>query len=86
MLNYRLGVYEVSVQKHWSDEDHTESFTWSFTLSLSQEFDVFSEKLFPQLKDSTEFVVYANPSGVVMWYVYPTAEWRKEAGPSHLSE
>lgn len=47
---------------------------------------MFSERLLPQLKDSTEFVVSVNPSGVVMWYIYPVAEWKKEAGPGRFSE
>lgn len=84
MLNYTLGVYKVSVQKHtnWSSQTRDRLHD----VSLSQVYDVFSEKPLPELKDSTDFVVSINPSGVVMWYVYPAAEWRKEAGPSRFSE
>lgn len=32
----------------------------------------------PTLKDTTEFVVSINPSGVVMWYVVPSAEWQEK--------
>lgn len=32
----------------------------------------------PTLKDSAEFVVSINPSGVVMWYVAPSANWQEQ--------
>ncbi len=56
------------------------------SLFLSQVYDVFSEQLLPQMKDTTGFEVFINPSGVVMWYVYPVAEWRKEAEPGRFSK
>lgn len=31
----------------------------------------------PTLKDTADFVVSINPSGVVMWYVAPSAEWHE---------
>ncbi|KAF7694179.1 alpha-N-acetylgalactosaminidase [Silurus meridionalis] len=37
-------------------------------------YDVFMEKRISSLKDTTEFVVSINPSGVVMWYVAPAAD------------
>ncbi|RXN08179.1 alpha-N-acetylgalactosaminidase [Labeo rohita] len=43
-------------------------------------------QLLPDLKDSTDFSVSINPSGVVMWYVIPTADFQKEAGPGRFSE
>ncbi|XP_067093977.1 alpha-N-acetylgalactosaminidase-like [Osmerus mordax] len=36
-------------------------------------YDVFSGKLVTGLKTTTPFTVTINPSGVVMWYVYPTS-------------
>ena len=40
---------------------------------LPQILDVFTEKTMA-LKDSTDFVVSVNPTGVVMWYVSAPAE------------
>ena len=54
--------------------------------SLTQIYDVYQEKPLPSLKDSTDFVVSVNPSGVVMWYVYPAKQMRRDAklyGPAH---
>ncbi|XP_052441266.1 alpha-N-acetylgalactosaminidase-like [Carassius gibelio] len=58
----------------------------SYKTGVYEAYDVFSERLLPQLKDSTEFGVSVNPSGVVMWYIYPVAEWKKEAGPGRFSK
>lgn len=44
-----------------------------FPLPLFQVFDVFTDKTVT-LKDSMDFVVSVNPSGVVMWYVSAPAE------------
>lgn len=41
--------------------------------TLSQVFDVFTDKTM-MLKDSTDFVVSVNPTGVVMWYVSAPAK------------
>lgn len=48
----------------------------SRTLSPSflQIYDVFAEREMPTLKDSTNFVVSINPSGVVMWYISAPAD------------
>lgn len=53
--------------------------TLGYQPGVFEVFDVFSEQRLPELKDSTQFTVSINPSGVVMWYVYPAADWRKEA-------
>ncbi|KAG9333884.1 hypothetical protein JZ751_009403, partial [Albula glossodonta] len=34
-------------------------------------YDVFLEKLLPELNDSKDFTVSINPTGVVMWYLWP---------------
>lgn len=60
--------------------------TLGYTPGGYEVFDVFSEKRFPDLKDSTEFVVSVNPSGVVMWYISPAADWWKGAEPSRFSK
>lgn len=65
--------------------NHFHSVSLSFS-RLCQVYDVFAEKLLPDLKDSTDFSVSINPSGVVMWYVIPTADFQKEAGPGRFSE
>ncbi|XP_028808856.1 alpha-N-acetylgalactosaminidase-like [Denticeps clupeoides] len=51
----------------------------NYTTGVYEIYDVFIEKPMPTLKDTTEFVVSVNPSGVVMWYV-------KEAESAHFSE
>ncbi|XP_051974339.1 alpha-N-acetylgalactosaminidase [Xyrauchen texanus] len=53
--------------------------TLNYSAGAYDVFDVFLERPMSTLKDSTEFVVSINPSGVVMWYIYPAAEWQKEA-------
>lgn len=40
---------------------------------LSQVQDVYSGKVTSGLKAGDNFTVVVNPSGVVMWYLYPTA-------------
>ncbi|MCJ8743134.1 hypothetical protein PDJAM_G00090300 [Pangasius djambal] len=50
----------------------------SYTPGSYKVYDVFMEKAMPTLKDTTEFVVSINPSGVVMWYVAPSAEWQEQ--------
>lgn len=40
---------------------------------LSQVEDVYSGKTISGLKAGDNFTVVVNPSGVVMWYLYPTA-------------
>ncbi|XP_026779085.2 alpha-N-acetylgalactosaminidase [Pangasianodon hypophthalmus] len=50
----------------------------SYTPGSYKVYDVFMEKTMPTLKDTTEFVVSINPSGVVMWYVAPSAEWQEQ--------
>lgn len=47
--------------------------------SLSQVYDVFMERTVSTLKDSTEFVVSINPSGVVMWYLSPASDWQEDS-------
>lgn len=42
-------------------------------LLLLQIFDVFTDKTMT-LKDTTDFVVSVNPTGVVMWYVSAPAK------------
>ncbi|TRY87173.1 hypothetical protein DNTS_031711 [Danionella cerebrum] len=49
-------------------------------------YDVFLGRRLPELKDSQQFVVSINPSGVVMWYIWPTGQWSKEAGLDYFSE
>ncbi len=44
-----------------------------FSFTLPQVFDVFTQKPL-MLKDSTDFVVSVNPTGVVMWYVSAPAK------------
>ncbi|XP_062850742.1 alpha-N-acetylgalactosaminidase [Trichomycterus rosablanca] len=58
----------------------------NYTAGTYKVYDVFMEKPMPMLKDSTPFVVSINPSGVVMWYVAPSAEWKNEAMSSHFNE
>ncbi|KAK3545066.1 hypothetical protein QTP86_033263 [Hemibagrus guttatus] len=48
----------------------------NYTAGSYMVYDVFMEKPMPTLKDTTQFVVSINPSGVVMWYVAP-AEWQE---------
>ena len=43
------------------------------TISLFQVQDVFSGKIISGLKTGDNFSVIIDPSGVVMWYLYPTA-------------
>ncbi|XP_072518498.1 alpha-N-acetylgalactosaminidase [Salminus brasiliensis] len=50
----------------------------NYTAGTYKVYDVFTEKPLPELKDATEFVVSVNPTGVVMWYVYPFAKWQEE--------
>lgn len=38
---------------------------------LFQAYEVFTGKTVAGLNASTEFTVSINPSGVVMWYIYP---------------
>lgn len=42
------------------------------TISLFQVQDVYSGKIISGLKTGDNFSVVINPSGVVMWYLYPT--------------
>lgn len=43
------------------------------TVSVFQVQDVYSGKIISGLKTEDSFSVVINPSGVVMWYLYPTA-------------
>ena len=45
-----------------------------FVSSSVQAYDVFSGKTLSGLTDHTIFTVSINPSGVVMWYVYPVKQ------------
>lgn len=60
--------------------------TLNYTPGVYQVYDVFMERAVSTLKDSTEFDVSVNPSGVVMWYVSPASDWQKEADSLHFSE
>ncbi|XP_030637329.1 alpha-N-acetylgalactosaminidase [Chanos chanos] len=51
----------------------------NYTAGTYKPYDVFMEKPLGLLKDSTDFVVSINPSGVVMWFVPPAAQWQKQA-------
>lgn len=42
------------------------------TVSVFQVQDVYSGKIISGLKTEDSFSVVINPSGVVMWYLYPT--------------
>lgn len=50
-------------------------------ISLFQVQDVYSGKTISGLKTGDSFSVVINPSGVVMWYLYPTA---LPAQPCHV--
>lgn len=76
----------------FSIDDFASSY---LTSSCFQAYDVFTGSTVTGLNVSTEFTVSINPSGVVMWYVYPQAEsvHRRtsqsrdghRAGPDHRS-
>ncbi|KAI7792023.1 alpha-N-acetylgalactosaminidase [Triplophysa rosa] len=60
--------------------------TLNYTPGVYEVYDVFMERTVSTLKDSTEFVVSINPSGVVMWYLSPASDWQEEADSLRFSE
>ncbi|XP_039981656.1 alpha-N-acetylgalactosaminidase-like isoform X1 [Xiphias gladius] len=52
---------------------HTSLSKLNYTTGSYKTFDVFTDKTM-MLKDSTDFVVSVNPTGVVMWYVSAPAK------------
>ncbi|XP_052348611.1 alpha-N-acetylgalactosaminidase-like [Oncorhynchus keta] len=50
---------------------HTSLAKLNYTAGSYEAYDVFTGKTLSGLSASTEFTVSINPSGVVMWYVYP---------------
>lgn len=63
---------------------HTSLAKLHYTTGQYKIYDVFAENSAPSLKDSTEFVVSINPSGVVMWHVSAPAvgqHWRPDRNP-----
>ncbi|XP_039981658.1 alpha-N-acetylgalactosaminidase-like isoform X1 [Xiphias gladius] len=52
---------------------HTSLSKLNYTTGSYKTFDVFTDKTM-MLKDSTDFVVSVNPTGVVMWYVFAPAK------------
>ncbi|KAA0720854.1 Alpha-N-acetylgalactosaminidase [Triplophysa tibetana] len=53
--------------------------TLNYTPGVYEVYDVFMERTVSTLKDSTEFVVSINPSGVVMWYLSPASDWQEDS-------
>ncbi|XP_063078544.1 alpha-N-acetylgalactosaminidase-like [Engraulis encrasicolus] len=41
-------------------------------------YDIYQEKALSPIKDASDFVVSVNPSGVVMWYVYPLKSMHRD--------
>ncbi|XP_055046661.2 alpha-N-acetylgalactosaminidase [Misgurnus anguillicaudatus] len=58
----------------------------NYTAGVYEVYDVFLERNVLKLKESTEFVVSINPSGVVMWYISPAGDWQKEADSFRFSQ
>uniref|UniRef100_A0A8C7LVY3 Alpha-galactosidase n=1 Tax=Oncorhynchus mykiss TaxID=8022 RepID=A0A8C7LVY3_ONCMY len=50
---------------------HTSLAKLNYTAGSYEAYDVFTGKTLSGLSAATEFTVSINPSGVVMWYVYP---------------
>ncbi|XP_035601344.1 alpha-N-acetylgalactosaminidase-like [Oncorhynchus keta] len=50
---------------------HTSLAKLNYTAGSYEAYDVFTGKTLSGLSATTEFTVSINPSGVVMWYVYP---------------
>lgn len=50
----------------------------NYTAGVYQIYDIYAEKPLPMLKDSTNFVVSINPSGVVMWFITPISHMHKD--------
>uniref|UniRef100_A0A8C8CDE3 Alpha-galactosidase n=1 Tax=Oncorhynchus tshawytscha TaxID=74940 RepID=A0A8C8CDE3_ONCTS len=59
---------------------HTSLAKLNYTAGSYEAYDVFTGKTLSGLSATTEFTVSTNPSGVVMWYVYPKMyyEFHKE--------
>uniref|UniRef100_A0A8C7LGW4 Alpha-galactosidase n=1 Tax=Oncorhynchus mykiss TaxID=8022 RepID=A0A8C7LGW4_ONCMY len=53
---------------------HTSLAKLNYTAGSYEAYDVFTGKTLSGLSAATEFTVSINPSGVVMWYVYPKIE------------
>ncbi|CAL8287344.1 unnamed protein product [Merluccius merluccius] len=59
---------------------HSSLAKLNFTAGSYEAYDVFSGKTTTGLTATTEFKVSINPSGVVMWYVYPAKQSPKDTG------
>uniref|UniRef100_A0A8C7F5S9 Alpha-galactosidase n=1 Tax=Oncorhynchus kisutch TaxID=8019 RepID=A0A8C7F5S9_ONCKI len=59
---------------------HTSLAKLNYTAGSYEAYDVFTGKTLSGLSAATEFTVSINPSGVVMWYVYPKMHYNKQAG------
>ncbi|XP_034143784.1 alpha-N-acetylgalactosaminidase [Esox lucius] len=55
-----------------------------YTHGTYQIYDVFAERELGPLKDSTDFVVSVNPTGVVMWYISAPAD--ADQNSAHMGE
>ncbi|CAL8248118.1 unnamed protein product [Lota lota] len=53
---------------------HSSLAKLNFPAGSFEAYNVFSGKTLTGLSDKTEFTVSINPSGVVMWYVYPARQ------------
>ncbi|XP_076862432.1 alpha-N-acetylgalactosaminidase-like [Brachyhypopomus gauderio] len=60
--------------------------TLNYTAGTYMVYDVFLQKIQPTLKDTTNFVVSINPTGVVMWYLFPTTVRQEEAEPVRFTK
>lgn len=56
-----------------TDSISSGKITYFYSFTLSQIFDVFNGRTIT-LKDSSDFVVSVNPTGVVMWYLSAPAK------------
>ncbi|XP_030640789.1 alpha-N-acetylgalactosaminidase-like [Chanos chanos] len=54
---------------------HTSLSKLKYTAGSYKAFDVFTGETVSLPTHTTQFTVSVNPSGVVMWYVYPTTYW-----------
>uniref|UniRef100_A0A8C7D490 Alpha-galactosidase n=1 Tax=Oncorhynchus kisutch TaxID=8019 RepID=A0A8C7D490_ONCKI len=57
---------------------HTSLAKLNYTAGSYEAYDVFTGKTLSGLSAATEFTVSINPSGVVMWYVYPKMHYKHQ--------
>uniref|UniRef100_A0A8C7LN03 Alpha-galactosidase n=1 Tax=Oncorhynchus mykiss TaxID=8022 RepID=A0A8C7LN03_ONCMY len=63
---------------------HTSLAKLNYTAGSYEAYDVFTGKTLSGLSAATEFTVSINPSGVVMWYVYPKMHYEHPHAIVHM--